>query len=247
MSIKFTVITVTYNAENTIEGTINSVINQTYKNLEYIIIDGKSNDNSTTIIQKYSNKIKYWESIPDNGIYDAMNKGILKSEGDFICFMNAGDVFANKDVLTNISKIENIKNLKLLYGDTIVKERSKVYCAKDIKKIKFGTIACHQSMVFNNDLFSIKLFNSNLRFAADYDFFYYTLINYPIKVLYLNYPISIVTTDGFSAINSIDTYKEFRQVAQKYNKSIIIKYYFIIKIFERKIVSIIKNILHIHG
>jgi glycosyltransferase involved in cell wall biosynthesis len=247
VSLKYTVITVTYNAELTIEGTLNSVINQSYKNLEYIIIDGKSNDKTASIIQKYSNKIKYWESTPDNGIYDAMNKGILKSDGDFICFMNAGDEFANDDVLLNISNIKNLKNFKLLYGDTIVKNRSRLYCAKDIKKINYGTIACHQSMVFNKNLFSIKLFNTNFHFASDYDYFYYTHINYPNQVLYLNYPISIVTTDGYSAKNSIETYKEFKQVVQQYNKSFIINYFYVIKIMERRIIYIIKKLFNIHG
>lgn len=93
------VITVCYNAKSNLEKTILSVLNQTYSNIEYIIIDGGSTDGTIDIIKRYDDKITYWQSEPDNGIYDAMNKGIQKANGEWINFMNAGDLFASTMIL----------------------------------------------------------------------------------------------------------------------------------------------------
>ena len=93
------IVTVSYNAVLTIEQTILSVINQTYPNVEYIIIDGGSTDGTVDIIKKYEDKIAYWVSEPDKGIYDAMNKGVVVATGEWINFMNAGDIFTDGDVI----------------------------------------------------------------------------------------------------------------------------------------------------
>lgn len=112
-----TVITVCYNTLAKIEKTIQSVINQSYPNIEYIIIDGGSNDGTTDIIRKYQDKVSYWTSEPDNGIYDAMNKGILKSSGEWIIFMNCGDYFYNNDVLNEIFN-GKIYEEDIIYGNS---------------------------------------------------------------------------------------------------------------------------------
>ncbi len=96
------VITVVYNDVITIEETILSVINQNYENIEYIVIDGKSDDGSTEIIKKYEHSIKYWISEEDKGVYDAMNKGIDVAKGDLITFMNSGDRYLTTDVFDEI-------------------------------------------------------------------------------------------------------------------------------------------------
>ena len=99
--MKVSVITISYNAVSVIEDTIQSVLNQSYKDIEYIIIDGGSTDGTVDIIKKYQDKINYWVSEPDNGIYDAMNKGIDKATGEWINFMNAGDYFHSNLTLEN--------------------------------------------------------------------------------------------------------------------------------------------------
>ncbi len=95
-----TIVTVSYNVVSTIERTILSVVNQTYSNIEYIIIDGGSTDGTVDIIKKYMDKIAYWVSEPDKGIYDAMNKGILMAKGQWINFMNSGDYLYSNDVIS---------------------------------------------------------------------------------------------------------------------------------------------------
>lgn len=98
------VVTVCYNAVTEIERTIQSVIGQSYPNIEYIIIDGGSKDGTVDLIRKYADKLAYWISEPDKGIYDAMNKGIAVSTGDWICFLNAGDWFAGTRVLAEVGQ-----------------------------------------------------------------------------------------------------------------------------------------------
>ena len=102
MTSKVTVITVCYNAETGIEKTIQSVIGQTYQNIEYIIIDGGSKDHTLNIVNKYKDRISKVISEPDKGIYDAMNKGILAATGDWINFMNVGDSFFSPDTLSKV-------------------------------------------------------------------------------------------------------------------------------------------------
>lgn len=96
---KFSIITVTYNAEKVLEDTIQSIVTQSYKNVEYIIVDGGSTDGTLTIVNKYKEHIHTIVSEPDKGLYDAMNKGIKLATGDYLCFLNAGDGLHEDDTL----------------------------------------------------------------------------------------------------------------------------------------------------
>ena len=116
MDPKISVITISYNAEKEIEKTILSVISQTYSNIEYLIIDGASKDDTMVIVNKYKDRISHIVSEPDKGIYDAMNKGVKYATGEWIVMMNAGDIFNNESVLQNI--MNNIPEGKsFLYSD----------------------------------------------------------------------------------------------------------------------------------
>lgn len=111
------VVTVSYNAVTTIEQTILSVINQTYPHIEYIIIDGGSTDGTVDVIKKYADKITYWVSEPDKGIYDAMNKGVREAKGKYITFLNAGDFYYNQDSLLQLIQKGEIDNdPDVIYG-----------------------------------------------------------------------------------------------------------------------------------
>lgn len=113
MKLLISVVTVCYNAADTIEKTMLSVLNQTYHDIEYIIIDGGSTDGTVEIIRKYADRIAYWVSEPDKGIYDAMNKGIKVATGEWINFMNAGDEFVDEGVIEKLFRIGLLIRLEL--------------------------------------------------------------------------------------------------------------------------------------
>lgn len=158
-NILVTVITVVFNDKQHIENTICSVINQTYKNIEYIIIDGGSTDGTMEIVKKYKNSLDYIISEKDNGIYDAMNKGIKLASGKWINFLNSGDTFNNKKVIEKISFSKFQKNT-IIYGNAkifnIKKKFLKVLKAFILNKINlilFGTrVVCHQAIFYNKKI-----------------------------------------------------------------------------------------------
>ena len=169
-----TIITVSYNAVKDIENTILSVLNQTYPNIEYIIIDGGSTDGTLDIIKKYQDKITYWVSEPDTGIYDAMNKGALKATGMWLNFMNAGDTFYNEQVLEEVFKDKDCDNADVIYGDVVYihPDREDIRKAAPLKRIKVGIPFCHQSAFVKTKLQQKYLFDTTYKICADYNFFH---------------------------------------------------------------------------
>ncbi|MGB4053301.1 MAG: glycosyltransferase family 2 protein, partial [Dysgonamonadaceae bacterium] len=118
---KLSVITVTYNAEHTLERTLKSVREQTYPAIEHIIVDGNSNDGTVALIHRYENERLKWISEPDKGLYDAMNKGIKMATGDYLCFLNAGDTFYDTDTVQKIfASIDENHSPDILYGETAI-------------------------------------------------------------------------------------------------------------------------------
>ena len=120
--MKFSIITVTYNAAPYLERTVLSVLSQSYPDIEYLIIDGQSTDGTVDIIRQYESGIAYWVSEPDKGLYDAMNKGLRRATGDYVWFLNAGDTFPSADLVQTIAqKIARRKHLPdVIYGDTAI-------------------------------------------------------------------------------------------------------------------------------
>ncbi len=167
------IITVVYNGEKFLEKTIQSVINQTYKNIEYIIIDGGSTDGTVDIIKKYEDQIDYWVSERDGGIYDAMNKGIDKANGVGLLFLNAGDYFVG-EVLN--SKISIPTFLSVKYKNRF----GKLVDAK-IKNYKYGIPNSHQGIIFENR--GVK-YNLLFKISSDYD--YFLRLGYDDKLPILN-------------------------------------------------------------
>ena len=176
---KFSIITVTYNAEKVLEDTIQSVIFQTYRNVEYIIVDGASKDHTLEIVNKYHNRINKVISEPDKGLYDAMNKGIQLATGDYLCFLNAGDKFHDSETLQKI--VHTLKGQELpdvIYGETaIVDEEGHFLHMRRLstpahlnwKSFKQGMLVCHQAFFVNRELAINHLYNLQYRFSADFD------------------------------------------------------------------------------
>lgn len=174
--MKISIITVVYNNEATIRQAIESVLNQTYLNLEYIIIDGKSTDNTVSIIEEYKDQLSCFVSETDKGLYDAMNKGIASATGDLIGILNSDDTFYSDNVIQEIVDFHKKNDIYASVGNIIQhKENGKVvrqYSSKywSPNKLKVGFMPPHPSIFFNKELFE-KYGNYELGFkiGADYE------------------------------------------------------------------------------
>jgi len=194
---KISIITVVYNNEDKIEATINSIINQSFTNYEYIIIDGNSTDDTIKIISKYKDKINKFISEPDNGIYDAMNKGIKLCSGEWVIFMNAGDVFKNKDTLSKIFSEKIPQNINFIYSDFQVKNNG---CIKTFRSSFSKGILLHQSIIYRTKMHNKYGFYyvTKKYIVSDYIFFMQFKENEIQKTPYI---ISINDEAGVSAAN----------------------------------------------
>ena len=174
---KFSIITVTYNAESVLEDTLQSVISQTYHHVEYIIIDGASKDSTLSIIDRYKDRITKVISEPDKGLYDAMNKGMRQATGDYLCFLNAGDSFHEDDTLQQI--VHTITESELpdvLYGETALVNNERHFLRMrrlstpevlTWKSFKQGMLVCHQAFFAKTSL--AEPYDLQYRFSADFD------------------------------------------------------------------------------
>lgn len=173
---KISVVTVCYNAAATIEKTMLSVINQTYENIEYIIIDGGSTDGTVDIIKKYADRIAYWVSEPDKGIYDAMNKGIKVATGEWINFMNAGDSFVDETVLHKVFGNKNYSSYDAIYGDAYyLRTKGMEYVSgKKVCFIERNMPNTHQAFFVKTSKAKIIGFDLSYKYASDYNMIYHT-------------------------------------------------------------------------
>lgn len=173
-SPKISIVTICYNGAKFIERTIQSVLSQTYPNIEYIIIDGGSTDGTKEIIEKYSSQISYWCSEKDNGIYDAMNKGIAKATGEWINFMNSGDCFATESALANVMAQSIEDDICVIYCDAIYNhgDYEIKYVCNRLKDITYKMVFCHQSCLIRTSVHKERSFSLKYKIAGDYDFFY---------------------------------------------------------------------------
>lgn len=175
-TLKVSIVTVCYNAESCIEKTIQSVVKQTYSNIEYIIVDGASKDKTLDIISRYKNSISVVVSESDNGIFDAMNKGVKIATGDYIAFMNAGDSYYSSDTIATMF-VSDIQDSwpDVVYGYLIhsysfgkfVRKKLPIDCFKQFMPIG------HPATFVRTSLMKESEFDCSYRIAADYNFFFH--------------------------------------------------------------------------
>ncbi|MDR2917601.1 MAG: glycosyltransferase [Tannerella sp.] len=181
-SPSFSIITVTYNAALVLEKTIKSVCSQSYRNIEYLIVDGASSDNTVNIATRYKEQITHLKrfeivSEPDKGLYDAMNKGLRKASGDYVWFLNAGDILKTKDTVENIASICNQKNMPdIIYGETdLINSNGCIFAERRLKaplhltwkSFRMGMLVSHQAFIAKRNI--APEYDLKYHFSADFD------------------------------------------------------------------------------
>lgn len=204
-----TVITATFNVERYVEESIISVLTQTYPRIEYIIIDGGSIDGTKEIIKKYSDKMSYYVSEPDKGIYDAWNKALMQAKGEWICFIGADDYFINKDVIKEfVEKLDRFKKsgIKFVFGkvhqideqNNLLEEHGEPW---EIGKKMFAkkmTLA-HCGAFHHADLFKrYGNFNDQFKIAGDYEFLLRVYRDIPDFAIFIDKPVVVMRVGGIS-------------------------------------------------
>lgn len=217
---KVSIITVCFNSAASIERTILSVIRQDYANIEYIIIDGGSTDGTVDIIKKYESKIARWISEPDKGIYDAMNKGIDYATGDYVNFMNAGDILYGNDVISSVFGANSLDDV--IYGDALMVTEHCTYRQRPLPLSDFRKTLpfCHQASFARMSHMKTVKFDLSFKSAADYNFMYLLWRN---EATFAYIPCVIAefdARDGFSAKNKKLVLHEI-SVVNGQNKSVL--------------------------
>ncbi|MBE0471779.1 MAG: glycosyltransferase [Methyloprofundus sp.] len=208
------VITVVFNGEQYLEQTINSVIGQTYDNVEYIIIDGGSTDGTLDIIRRYEGAIDYWVSEGDEGIYDAMNKGISVAQGRWLFFLGADDYVCSNEIFSLISS--DIKSEVMLFYGNIKYSSGNFFNSSIGFKTNFINTCHHQSSFYNSYLFRFFRYNTEYKIVSDYELNYF-IFNKKIKKQKVNEIIAICSDKGISHLgDTINDYFDMFKIRSNY-------------------------------
>lgn len=245
MDPKVSVVTVCYNAEKFIEQAINSVLNQTYNNIEYLIIDGASKDSTVSKINKYRSKIAFFLSEPDNGMYEAMNKGIKASTGEILYFLNSDDVFYDEYVIENVVKaFKKNSDVDLIYGPIIIKDpltnesfmKPHDYITKSF--FIYNAI-CQQGIFYKADVFKkCGQFDTTYRIVGDYEWVLRAFYKYKVKRQYYESIIAIFRDGGISnsdEFSNLHITERQRVMKDYFSKFSVYKYNFIL--FSRRMLK----------
>jgi glycosyltransferase involved in cell wall biosynthesis len=196
----------TYNSEETIAASLNSVVMQSYNDLEVFVLDSVSQDNTCKIVSEYAknNEWIHLVSEKDSGVYDAMNKGIAISTGTYLYFLGSDDIFFENDTLEKLFNIIT-PGLDVFYGDVLFKNSKRVYSGESsLEKLVYDQISiCHQAIFYSRRTFDI-IGNYNLKYFihADYDFNIRCFKNKDLRIKYIDQIIVIFNEGGLSGMNS---------------------------------------------
>lgn len=251
--MKISIITASYNSVKTLADTMESVLSQTYTDWEYIIVDGGSKDGTIDLIKKYEprfgDKLK-WTSEPDHGIYDAMNKGILKSTGDVVGILNSDDYYTAPDVLNTIVSALSNKNLDAVYGDIHFineGEPNKVvryYSSRHFKPfwLRFGFMPAHPSFYARRAVYQkAGLYDASYKIAGDFEMMVRLFRKHHIRYHYLNKDFVTMRMGGMStkSFNSrrISLYEDAKACCSNgiYTNQLLIALKYLYKIMEYRL------------
>jgi glycosyltransferase involved in cell wall biosynthesis len=237
-----TVVTVVRNGEKTLEQTMLSVINQTYANVEYIVVDGASTDGTLDIIRKYEDRIDYWMSEPDEGIYDAMNKGIDLAAGEWINFMNSGDSFYENNIIRKIFEKDVISD-DIVYGDVLYVYGFGNFLkkAEPLNLMVKQMVFCHQATFVRFSLMQEIKFDTSFKSSGDYNFFYQC---YKLHKSFRYVPFIIATykaEEGMSRNYKLVKYEDAHVYGINYSLHWKVKYFFNCLLYDSK--QIVKRII----
>lgn len=248
--MKISLVTATFNSGKTIRDTIESVLKQTYADIEYIIVDGKSSDNTVSIIKEYESAFEgrmKWISEPDCGLYDAMNKGIRMSSGDIVGIINSDDFYLGNDVLSMINETFEDDSIQALFGDvkfvysSNLEKTIRYYSSKRFttKQFRFGFMPAHPTFFTYKKYFDeFGYYNTNYKIASDYELLIRFLYTKKLKYKYL--PVAFMkmrmggkSTSGIKS--NITLNKEIIAACKEnnvYTNSLILSLKYFVKIWE---------------
>lgn len=217
---RLSIITINLNNPIGLQRTIKSVLQQTYSDFEWIIIDGGSNEIDINLIKQYSNLFMHWRSEPDNGIYNAINKGISEATGNYCFFLNSGDSLVNERVLENV--FCNELHEDVIFGNLVVMLNNKII-GKSRGKVKlsfldlYNGLIKHQAAFIKRDLFDkYGSYNEELKIIADWEFFLKTVGTGSATYKYLDLDVSYFDNDGISNKHDSLVQKEKDYVINRY-------------------------------
>ena len=236
--ITFSIVTITYNADNVLGKTVDSVFSQTYPHVEHVIIDGASTDDTLQVAQDYMQRSYAASngheirivSEPDNGLYDAMNKGLRQVSGDYVLFLNAGDFFPDSEVLSNIARnvgLEGVSREKLpvvLYGNTDIVDNDGRFLRHrrlqppanlSWRSFRHGLLVCHQAFYARLDIAKTVPYDCRYRFSADVDWCIRIMKEAEIRhlpLLNLHLVVANYTEEGQSTIHHRESLNERYQI-----------------------------------
>lgn len=245
---KISIITVVYNRKDDLEKTLNSILSQSYSNIELIIVDGGSTDGTLEVIKNYHQQISRWVSEPDKNIYHAMNKGISMCSGKWLNFMNAGDIFYDKDVVKNVFD-KDYGSEDILLGKSIIayENFSREYRNGNKAEIWKGARFIHQSCFIKAAFQKNNLYNDQNEISADFEFFFRAIELHKIETADLDLFVSIFQAGGLSDNRRVQGLIEnYKIVRKKYRYSIKVFSFYFAMIMREIFTFVIKSLLTKH-
>lgn len=252
--MKISIITIVFNRVNVIKDTIESVLGQTYENIEYIIIDGLSTDGTIDVVNEYKDRINKIISEPDKGLYDAINKGIKQATGDVIGLIHSDDFYTDNQVIQRVVDVFKKDNKDSVFGDLLyIKDDNhdkvlRYYSAKKFtpEKLIYGLMPPHPTFFCKKEIYEkYGLYKTDYIIAADYEMLFRLLYTYKVTYSYIHFPLIKMRTGGLSAGGIKNKILINREVirAMKENGQYS-NHLFILKKYPEKILEIIKGYVY---